>query len=264
MTMPDESRNGRMAGKVALITGGTRGMGLSHGRVLAAHGARVVLAGRNDSRGKEAAASLRAEGLPADYMHLDVTLEADWDAAVKRIEEAHGKLDVLVNNAGIYGRSGVLECSLAEWNDVIAVNQTGVFLGIQHCAPAMRRAGRGSIINISSVLGTMGTEFAIAYHASKSAVHLLTRAAAMTLAPRIRVNTVTPSITATDMAEEMGGDQLKARVATYPMGRAAQPAEISQGVLFLASDESSFVTGADYRIDGGVLAGVKRMSTSHG
>ena len=201
---------------------------------------------------------LRTEGLPVDYLHLDVTHETDWDAAVKLIEETHGKLDVLVNNAGIYGTSDVLDCSLAEWNDVIAVNLTGAFLGIRHCAPAMRCAGRGSIVNISSVLGTMGTEFAVAYHASKGAVHVLTRASAMTLAPLIRVNTVTPSITATDMAQEMGGDQLKARVATYPMGRAAQPAEISQGVLFLASDESSFVTGADYRIDGGVLAGVKR------
>ena len=257
MTM-EQSRGGRVAGKVALITGGTRGMGLSHGRILAEHGARVVLAGRNDTRGKEAAAALRTEGLPVDYLHLDVTQETDWDTAVKLIEETHGKLDVLVNNAGIFGSSDVLDCSLAEWNDVIAVNLTGAFLGIRHCAPAMRRAGRGSIVNISSVLGTMGTEFAVAYHASKGAVHVLTRASAMTLAPLIRVNTVTPSITATDMAQEMGGDQLKARVATYPMGRAAQPAEISQGVLFLASDESSFVTGADYRIDGGVLAGVKR------
>jgi NAD(P)-dependent dehydrogenase (short-subunit alcohol dehydrogenase family) len=257
MTM-EQSRAGRVAGKVALITGGTRGMGLSHGRVLAEHGARVVLGGRDDIRGKEAAAALRTEGLPVDYLHLDVTQETDWDTAVKLVEKTYGKLDVLVNNAGIYGPSGVLECSLAEWNDIIAVNLTGVFLGIRHCAPAMRRAGRGSIINISSVLGTMGTEIAVAYHASKGAVHVLTRASAMALAPLIRVNTVTPSITATDMAQEMGGDQLKARVATYPMGRAAQPTEISYGVLFLASEESSFVTGADCRIDGGVLAGVKR------
>ena len=263
MTMPDQSRVGSVAGKVVLITGGSRGMGLSHGRVLAEHGAHVVLAGRNDHRGERAAAALRGEGLPVDYMRLDVTLEADWDVAVRRIEAAQGKLDVLVNNAGLYGPSDVLECSLAEWNDVIGVNQTGVFLGIRHCAPAMRRAGHGSIINISSVLGTMGSEFAIAYHATKGAVHVLTRASAMTLAPTIRVNTITPAITATDMADEMGSEQLKARVATYPMGRAAQPAEISQGVLFLASDESSFVTGADYRIDGGVLAGVKRTPVSH-
>jgi 3alpha(or 20beta)-hydroxysteroid dehydrogenase len=153
MTMPDQSRGGRVAGKVALITGGTRGMGLNHGRVLAEHGAHVILAGRNDSHGEQVSAELRAKGLAVDYLHLDVTLEADWDAIVKRIETMHGRLDVLVNNAGIYGPSDVIECSLAEWNNVLAVNQTGVFLGIRHCSPAMRRAGRGSIINISSVLG---------------------------------------------------------------------------------------------------------------
>jgi NAD(P)-dependent dehydrogenase (short-subunit alcohol dehydrogenase family) len=261
MTTSDRSHGGRVAGKVALITGGARGMGTSHGRALAQHGARVVLAGRNDDRGEKTAAALRAEGLGVEFIHLDVTLAADWDLAVKRIEKTHGKLDVLVNNAGIYGPSNILDCSLAEWNDVIAVNQTGVFLGIKHCALAMRRAGGGSIVNISSVLGTMGTAFAIAYHASKGAVHLLTRAAAVTLAPGVRVNTITPAITETDMASEMGSEQLKARVARYPMGRAAQPEEISQGVLFLASDESAFVTGADFRIDGGALAGVK--DTAH-
>jgi NAD(P)-dependent dehydrogenase (short-subunit alcohol dehydrogenase family) len=180
--------------------------------------------------------------------------------AVQRIEAQHGRLDVLVNNAGLFGPSSVLDCPLAEWNEVLAVNQTGVFLGIKHCAPAMRRAGGGSIINVCSVLGTFGTDFAFAYHVSKGALHMLTRAAAVTLAPVIRVNLLTPSITATEMAVELGTAHINARVSAYPMGRAAQPMEISQSVLFLASDESSFATGAEFRIDGGALAGAKRPS----
>ncbi|MEX2127431.1 MAG: SDR family oxidoreductase [Xanthobacteraceae bacterium] len=248
----------RLAGKVVLITGATRGMGPVHGRLLAEHGACVILSGRNDAQGEAAAASLRADGLDASYIHLDVARSEDWAGAVQSIEKSHGNLDVLVNNAAINSSANVLDCSLAEWNSVIAVNQTGTFLGMKHAVPLMRRGGKGSIINISSVLGTLGTEFGIAYAASKGAVHLLTRAAAVMLAPEIRVNSITPAITATDMGTSIGAERLKERVATYPMGRAAEPIEVSQGVLFLASDESSFVTGADYRIDGGALAGVRR------
>ena len=254
-----ESREGgRLAGKVALITGGGRGMGPVHARLLAEHGAHVVLGGRNPSQVDAMAASLRAAGLSASHVSLDVTREDNWIAAIASVERTHGRLDVLVNNAGVVSAPNVLDCSLAEWNAVIAVNQTGTFLGIKHAAPAMKRTGRGSIINISSVLGTLGTEFGVAYQASKGAVNMLTRAAAVMLAPEIRVNAITPAITATDMAESLGSERLKARVATYPMGRAGQSIEVAQGVLFLASDESSFVTGAEYRIDGGALAGVKQ------
>jgi NAD(P)-dependent dehydrogenase (short-subunit alcohol dehydrogenase family) len=253
-----ESREGRrMAGKVVLITGGGRGMGPVHARLLAEHGAHVVLGGRDRSQVDAMAASLRADGLRASHVSLDVTREDNWIAAIASIEHAHGRLDVLVNNAGVSSAPNILDCPLSEWNEVIAVNQTGTFLGMKHAAPAMKRIGRGSIINISSVLGTLGTDFGIAYHASKGAVHLLTRAAAVMLAPEIRVNSITPGITATDMGHSLGSERIKARVAVYPMGRAGQPIEVSQGVLFLASDESSFVTGADYRIDGGALAGVK-------
>jgi len=255
-----DERYKRVAGKVALITGGGRGMGHVHGRLLAEHGARVVLSGRNNAQIQEAAAALRREGLDVSHIRLDVTRSEDWVAAIQMIEEAHGKLDILVNNAGVSASANILDCSLAEWNSVIAVNQTGTFLGMKHAAPAMRRAGRGSIVNISSVLGTMGTDFGIAYHASKGAVHLLTRAAAVMLSPEIRVNSITPGITATDMSVSIGSERLRARIAAYPMGRPGQAIEVSQGVLFLASDESSFVTGADYRIDGGALAGTRSVS----
>jgi NAD(P)-dependent dehydrogenase (short-subunit alcohol dehydrogenase family) len=258
--MPDgnPAAQGRVAGKVVLITGGGRGMGPVHARLLAEHGARVVLGGRNAGQLEAAAAKLRAAGLDAGHVVIDVTREDDWRAGVASIEGTHGRLDVLVNNAGVSSTPNVLDCSLTEWNAVLAVNQTGTFLGIKHAALAMKRAGRGSIINISSVLGTLGTDFGIAYHASKGAVHLLTRAAAVMLAPEIRVNSITPGITATDMGQSLGSERLKARLAAYPMGRAGQAIEVAQGVLFLASDESSFVTGADYRIDGGALAGVKQ------
>jgi NAD(P)-dependent dehydrogenase (short-subunit alcohol dehydrogenase family) len=254
----DHERPERVAGKVVLITGATRGMGPVHGKLLAEHGARVILSGRNDAQGEAVAASLRAKGLSVSYIHLDVARDEDWSGAIQSIETSHGKLDVLVNNAAVNAGANVLDCSLDEWDSVIAVNQTGTFLGMKHAAPLMRRGGKGSIINISSVLGTLGTEFGIAYAASKGAVHLLTRAAAVMLAPDIRVNCITPGITATEMGASIGADRLKERVGAYPMGRAAEPIEVSQGVLFLASDESSFVTGADFRIDGGALAGVKR------
>lgn len=250
----------RLAGKTILITGGGRGMGPVHARLLAEHGAHVVLSGRNVSQVEAVGSTLKAEGLEASHVSLDVTREGDWISAVASIEHSHGRLDVLVNNAGVTSAPNILDCSLDEWNAVIAVNQTGTFLGIKHAAPAMKRTGGGSIINISSVLGTLGTDFGIAYHASKGAVHLLTRAAAVMLAPDIRVNSVTPGITATDMGNSLGAERLKARVATYPMGRAGQSIEVSQAVLFLASDESSFVTGADYRVDGGALAGIKHRS----
>jgi len=250
---------GRVEGKVALISGGARGQGASHGRLLAEHGARVVLGDILDEAGEQTAAQLREAGLEARYVHLDVTRLDDWDAAVSVAEQAYGKLDVLVNNAGITGSASVVDCSLEEWHSVIAVNQTGTFLGTQRVIPAMRRAGGGSIVNVSSVIGALGTEYMIAYQASKAAVHLLTRAAAVTLAPDIRVNSVTPGgVVGTAMLAGLDQEWLKERFAAYPMGRGARPEEVSYAVLFLASDESSFTTGADLRVDGGALAGVAR------
>jgi NAD(P)-dependent dehydrogenase (short-subunit alcohol dehydrogenase family) len=250
-----------MTGKVALVTGGSRGMGLAHCRLLAQHGARVVLGCRDLHHGGDIVTAMQKEGLDVTAVALDVTKPEQWRAAIAAIENSHGRLDVLVNNAGVMGMSGLLDCTIDEWNNVIAVNQTGPFLGIQYAAPLMLRSGGGSIVNISSAMASVGSEIAVAYQVSKAAVHQLTRAAAVTLAPHIRVNSVTPSLTATEMAAAMEGDWLKKRTSTYLLGRPAKPIEVAQVVLFLASDEASFVTGADYRVDGGSLAG-KKLSDS--
>lgn len=251
---------GRVAGKVALITGGARNMGLSHGRLLAEHGARVILADVTDEIGEREAAKLRKGGHDISYVHLDVTQPDDWEKAVGFAEKSYGKLDVLVNNAAILGKSPLLDCTLEEWRSVNEVNQTGVFLGIKSAAPLMRRGGRGSIINISSVVGTLGTEFNFAYSVSKQAVLMLTKAAAVSLAPEIRVNTIIPGGIDTDMLRALPEATRKERLAAYPMGRAGQVSEVSLAVLYLASDESSFTTGSELRVDGGALAGVKLRS----
>lgn len=245
----------RMAGKVALVTGGSRGMGLAHGRLLAEHGARVVLGCRDRRQGDEAAASMRKDGLDVVALALDVTWPDAWEEAIRAIERSHGRLDVLVNNAGIMTLSGIADCTIEEWNEVVAVNQTGTFLGIKHAAPAMSRSGGGSIVNLASAMASTGSDRALAYQVSKAAVLHLTRAAAVSLAPAIRVNSVSPSLTATDMAQALGKDWLRQRTTSYPLGRPAESIEIARVVLFLASDEASFVTGADYRVDGGSLAG---------
>ena len=257
-----DPRRGRVAGKVVLVTGGARNQGLSHGRLLAEEGAQVVLADVADGLGMAAVAELAASGLAVRYVHLDVSRPDDWRAALRDIVGREGRLDVLVNNAAILGKSPLADCTLDEWNDVLAVNQTGVFLGVQHAAPVMRARGAGSIINISSVIGNLGTEFNFAYSVSKHAVQMITRVAAVTLAPTIRVNTIVPGGIDTDMLRALPDHIRRQRLAAYPMGRAGQIAEVSNAVLFLASDESSFTTGGEVRVDGGALAGVKQRPGS--
>jgi len=252
-----KAKKGRVAGKVALITGGARNMGLSHGRLLAENGACAILADVADDAGERAAAELRGQGLDIRYIHLDVTRPADWQSAMKCAEDAYGRLDVLVNNAAILGKFGLLDCSIEEWRAVIEVNQTGTFLGIQHAAPLMRKNGAGSIINISSVIGVLGTEFNFAYSVSKAAVLMLTKAAAVTLAPQIRINTIIPGGIDTDMLRALPEATRKERIAAYPMGRPGRIEEVSNAVLFLASDESAFTTGGELKVEGGALAGVK-------
>ena len=244
------------------MTGGARNMGLSHGALLAREGARVVLADVADPAGEAAAAALAAEGLAVRYAHLDVTSPAGWRAVIDDVMRREGRLDVLVNNAAILGKSPLAECTLEEWNEVLAVNQTGVFLGVQHAAPAMQTNGAGSIINISSVIGNLGTEFNFAYSVSKHAVQMITRIAAVTLAPDVRVNTIVPGGIDTDMLRALPDHIRRQRLAAYPMGRAGKIEEVSHAVLFLASDESTFTTGGEVRVDGGALAGVKQRPSS--
>jgi cyclopentanol dehydrogenase len=253
---------GRVDGKVVLITGGARNQGLNHGRLLAGEGARVVLADVSDDVGEKAASELCSSGLSVRYAHLDVAREADWRAVVANIIKREGKLDVLVNNAAILGKSPLLECSLEEWNQVLAINQSGVFLGIRHTAPEMQKNGKGSIINISSVIGNLGTEFNFAYSVSKHAVQMITRIAAVTLAPVVRVNTIVPGGIDTDMLRALPDHIRKQRLSAYPMGRAGKIEEVSNAVLFLASEESTFTTGGELRVDGGALAGVKQRPSS--
>jgi cyclopentanol dehydrogenase len=246
---------GRLDGKVALISGAARGQGAAEARLFAAEGASVVLGDIRAELGEQVVAEIAAAGGAALFTQLDVSREADWARAVALAESTYGKLDILVNNAAIIGLEGIMDTSIELWNRVLAVNQTGTFLGMRAAIPAMRRAGGGSIVNISSVLATMGSGNSASYTASKGAVTALTRTVSIELATEnIRVNAVHPGGVETPMAVECLGDDVEARralVATHPIGRIGEPEEIAAGVLFLASDDASFVTGATLVIDGG-------------
>jgi NAD(P)-dependent dehydrogenase (short-subunit alcohol dehydrogenase family) len=248
----------RLAGKVALISGAARGMGAVEARLFAREGARVVLGDVLDAEGRAVAADIGTAGGEAVYVRLDVRREADWAAAVDAAVSRFGKLDVLVNNAGVGGPGRVEEISLEEWNRVMDINSTGVFLGTRAAIPAMRRAGGGSIVNISSQLGLVGVDTSSPqYQASKGAVRLLTKATAIQYAgDRIRANSVHPGPIATPMTEarRRNPESYALTVSRIPLGRYGEPEEVALGVLYLASDEASFVTGAELVIDGGWTA----------
>ena len=248
----------RLAGKVALISRSARGMGAVEGRLFAQEGARVVLGDILDTEGRQVAAEIKAAGGEALFVHLDVTRETDWQHAVETAVNTYGALHILVNNAGIGGGGRVEETTLAEWEKVMAVNSTGVFLGTKTAIPAMRRAGGGSIINISSQLGLVGVDNSSPqYQASKGAVRLLTKATAIQYAHEgIRVNSVHPGPIITPMTEVRRADPevYKLTVSRIPLGRYGQPEDVAYGVLYLASDESAYVTGSELVIDGGWTA----------
>jgi len=248
----------RLAGKVALISGGARGMGAAEVRLFAREGCQVVLGDVLDADGQHVEIDVRKAGGEAFYVHLDVTREADWTAAVDTAVSRFGKLDILVNNAGVGGPGRVEDVTLAEWNRVMDINSTGVFLGTRAAIGAMRRAGGGAIVNISSQLGLVGVDNSSPqYQASKGAVRLLTKATAIQYAKeRIRANSVHPGPIVTPMTEARRNDpQTRAMtVSRIPLGRYGEAEEVALGVLYLASDESSFVTGAELVIDGGWTA----------
>ena len=248
----------RLAGKVALISGGARGMGAVEARMFAKEGARVVLGDVLDAEGKAVEAEIAKAGGEALYVSLDVTSEAAWKGAVDAAVRRFGKLDVLVNNAGIGGPGKVEDVSLAEWNRVMDTNSTGVFLGTRSVIPAMRAAGGGSIVNISSQLGLVGVDNSSPqYQASKGAVRLLTKATAIQYAKeRIRANSVHPGPIVTPMTAARRGDPatFALTVSRIPLGRYGEASEVAYGVLYLASDEAAFVTGAELVIDGGWTA----------
>jgi NAD(P)-dependent dehydrogenase (short-subunit alcohol dehydrogenase family) len=246
---------GRLEGKVALISGGARGQGASHGSLFADEGARVVLGDVREEEGRRLAEELRSRGRDVVFTRLDVTRGADWEAAVALAEREFSRLDVLVNNAGIVAFSSAAETSDEEWQRVLAVNQTGMFYGMRAAIPAMRRAGGGSIVNISSTLAVGAIRGYFAYQATKAAIVMMTRAAAVEYAEDgIRVNSILPGLIQTEMTKEEPEDAVRGHIALTPLGRAGTSLEISYGVLYLASDESSFVTGAELAIDGGYLA----------
>lgn len=240
---------GRLVGKVALISGGARGMGAAHARMMAAEGARVMCADVLDAPGEQVAAGI---GDAARYVHLDVTEADDWQTAVAATVAAFGHLNVLVNNAGIANIGTVESYDLADWQRIIDVNLTGVFLGMRASVGAMRSAGGGSIINISSIEGFAGTTMMHGYIAAKFGVRGITKSAALELGQwGIRVNSVHPGLIRTPMTDGVPSDFFQTA-----LGRAAEPEEVSNLVVYLASDESSYSTGSEFVVDGGTLAGL--------
>ena len=249
----------RLAGKVALITGAASGMGAAEAELFAGHGASVVLADVQDSMGEEIARSIRQSGGSASYVHLDVSETAQWQEAMNAVVNLHGQLDILVNNAGIFsGRAVSVEgYRVDEWERVMAVNATGVFLGTRFGSDLMRVSGRGSIVNVSSIYGLVGAPSEGPYPSSKGAVRSLTKAAAVQLAPHgIRVNSVHPGFIDTPQSSGLMDDpaQRAKLVERTPIGRIGTSEDIAWGVLYLACDESAYVTGAEFVIDGGITA----------
>ena len=254
----------RVQGKVALITGAAsgvegrlKGLGGSAARLLAREGASVVLTDLNDVLGEQTAAAIRASGGRATYLHLDVTDEVAWQSVVDKTVELYGRLDVLVHSAGVTFRTTVEETSEDLWDIQMNVHVKGAFFGTKHAIPEMRKAGGGSIVLISSLAGLVGSASSTGYHTAKGAMRLFAKTAAVQYAPEnIRVNTIHPGFVLTPMFEPLMHDptQVEARLEKVPMGRLGEPEEIASVILFLASDESSFITGAELAVDGGYTA----------
>lgn len=264
----------RLDGKVALISGGARGIGGETARLMAEAGAAVVIGDVLDAAGEQTAAAIRAAGGRADYLRLDVSREEDWAAAVALATGCHGRLDVLVNNAGVFIGKGIEEISLEEWQRLVAVNMTGVFLGTRAATPALREAGQSSaqgsaIVNLASIAGIVGSQLDPLYSMTKGGVTLFTKSAALEFARkgyRIRVNSIHPGVIETDMGEQTfvararrsgSNDTGPARqvvTQSVPSGRLGVPLDIAKGILFLASDNSGYMNGAGLVVDGGFTA----------
>ena len=245
----------RLEGKVALISGGARGMGAEEALLFAREGARVVI-GDVLEEGRDIAAQIG--GGQAIFVRLDVTRESDWQRAVSMAEEVYKRLDILVNNAGVSATGGIEDTTVEEWDRVMEVNAKGVFLGTKHAIPAMQRSGGGSIINISSQLGIVAmNESSPQYIASKGAVRLLTKSTALQYAAdNIRCNSVHPGPIVTPMTQGRRSDEAVRELmeSRIPLGRYGEAIDVAYGVLYLASDEASFMTGSELVIDGGWVA----------
>ena len=247
----------RLEGKVALITGAARGQGAAEARLFAQEGAKVIVADVSDPEGIAVAAEIAEAGGDAIYVHLDVTDESEWEAAVQSAITSFGKLDILINNAGIWRRGHVMETSSEQWDDIMDVNAKGVFLGTKAAIPEMRKAGGGSIVNISSTAGLVGSKTSSAYSASKGAVRIFSKSTAIQYASEgIRANSIHPGPIDTDMGDQVWPDPTsrEASISRTALSRIGTAQDIAYGALYLASDESSFVTGSELVIDGGVTA----------
>ena len=248
----------RVKNKVAIITGGAFGMGKSTCEIFAREGAKVVIADIEDEAGQALAEQMIAQNLEATYHHLNVTSESDWAVAVEAAADKYGKLDTLVNNAGISGSAANDLDDTEVWNELMEINSTGPFFGIKYCAPAMLRAGAGAIVNISSISGIIGQGFIHpGYNASKGAIRLLTKQAASRFGEdNIRVNSVHPGLmppmrTSGRTADPVVRAEMVKRV---PLGRNGEVWEVAYATLFLCSDEASYITGAELHVDGGHCA----------
>jgi len=249
---------GLLDGRVAVITGGTSGIGLATAKLFASEGAGVALIGRSRERRIEAIRALADSGFEATFHRGDVSREEDVERMVDEVLEAHGKIDVLVNNAGIYRAAPLTELSVEDWDSVIAVNLRGTFLMTKVVLPHMIEAGGGSIVNVSSTAGISPYAKGTAYCASKAAVIAFSRALALEVAERdIRVNVVCPGLTDTPMLRGIAPDEEAYRgfARLVPLRRIANPEEVARVILFLASDQASYVTGVVYVVDGGMTAG---------
>jgi len=248
----------RLQGKVALISGAANGMGEAEARLFAQEGAQVVVADLLEAEGRQVVADITAAGGEARFVRLDVTSEEDWQEVVGTTVAAFGNLNILVNNAGISGSFDLDLMSTAAWDRLMAVNAKGVFLGMKYAIPAMQQAGGGAIVNISSISGFAGQDYVhMAYNASKGAVRIMTKSAAVQYAKDgIRVNSVHPGVmppmrTSRGTADPARRAQM---IAQVPMGREGRREEVAYAVLFLASDEASYITGTELVVDGGYLA----------
>jgi NAD(P)-dependent dehydrogenase (short-subunit alcohol dehydrogenase family) len=248
----------RLQGKVALITGSANGMGEVEAKLFAKEGARVVVADLLEKEGSQVVAAITTAGGDAAFVCLDVTREEDWQEAVTTTVARYGKLDILVNNAGLSGTYTDDLMSVEAWDRLMDVNSKGVFLGLKYAIPAMQQAGGGAIVNISSISGFIGQEHIhMAYNASKGAVRLMTKSAAVQYAKDgIRVNSVHPGMLPAMRSARGSADPIRRqqRLKLVPLGREGRREEVGYAVLFLASDEASYITGTELVVDGGYLA----------
>jgi len=243
----------RFTGKTALVTGGASGIGKATAKQLAEGGANVVIADIQDDAGRAVAKEITDAGGQSTFVHLDVTSESDWNAAVEKTVETYGGLTTLVNNAGIGDTLPIEETPQSSWDKVIAVTQTSAFLGMKAASAELQKSGNGSVVNISSMYGIVGGLGGPSYAAAKGAVRILTKNTALGWAKKgVRANSVHPGYINTPILGDTDREYL---TSTTPMGRLGEPEEVANVVAFLASDESSFMTGSEVVVDGGYTAG---------